>query len=1154
MKKLMCILLTVVFLVSNINICPADDANAEDLKDRFASFYNPVEFSKEGRIEGYGLPLDISQVENYASVSDRLGLGAAEGLIRTNGFAVMPWGENEDDIVEVYNDLKDMDIPIFITSDSLLHLYHIQFDETLKDIEEREFYGDIVELTQNLLAESERQYNMFTGDLKEAAKRNVAFFSVALRVLCRDINEPVEEKKEQKKKGGFLGFLTGNSGSEYGAESLIAVDFNSSIPVYVKELVDQEVQYIEAHQGFKKSPIFIYKEDYSQYVPRGHYTRSEVLKRYFKGMMWYGRMSFLLKGSGNWGPYSFQGALISLEDANIQTIQAILIARAICSGMADERKLIDIWDRIYTVTAFYVGFSDDLSIYEYRDEINNIFHEGLEGFDLLELNNIDKIFDLREKLAVLRSPEIYGGTGNCIIYKPGADVSPEDLDKILDKTKGMRLMGQRFIPDSYIMQNLVFPVVGEFKGKDRCFTTVVSQANRLRRGFPRGLDVMGILGSERAREILDATGDSNYERYDESFNKLKGEFEEFTEEDWNKNLYWSWLYALKALLKKEGPGYQTFMRTNAWTDKQLNACLASWAELRHDTILYAKQSYTPIEETSMQIPKRVVGYVEPVPEFYARLITLTDMTLRGLDSMNVLDDAAKNRIEGLKGILERLLAISEKELANQELTEDDYNFIKNFGDHLEAVVLGVSDKGTSTVLVADVHTECNTEIVLEEGVGYVKILAACYMLPDGRVLIGAGPTLSYYEFKEPMANRLTDEAWKAKLEEGTTPSPLEWNNSFDLEAYNEYGPAEPEQIEPIKPIMPVQSPPSPPTSSSTAEIAITNGWNLIAIPVIPDEPCTVRGFIEMVESDPCFEWNVRVVAVYKNGRFERYPKEGITHNMVPGKAYFVYANYGGQICEHKHMEKLYRVIHIAGEVPDSPVVLNLNRGWNGVSLTDFTHDGDPVSIGSLCSLSRELQDQGIKATKIAFWDNTSQGWKEHELPFRPNEPTSGWWTVFPGFPDPPINPNEGFFLLCEENGLYIPGLEAEADTVNPPLPEPVPGKDVMIQEAKDDLCEKLDIQEEEIEDAYCISTGTNILSSENPPLHSENTFKMGLVYAEKTHVYDGLCDIHFPENVPDVVGYILENVITITVEYKGQRNVEYDKAGNLILEPYEPGI
>jgi hypothetical protein len=348
-------------------------------------------------------------------------------------------------------------------------------------------------------------------------------------------------------------------------------------------------------------------------------------------------------------------------------------------------------------------------------------------------------------------------------------------------------MGQRYIPDSYMMQQLVFPVVTDLLGEPS-FTTVFTQLGPMR-CFPRGLDIMTVLGSKRARAILAEMGDDKYVRYDESLEKLIETFGEFTEADWNKNLYWSWLYSLKALLNEPGEGNQTFMQTEAWQDKQLNACLASWSELRHDTILYAKQSYT-MEAGSIPVdPPRVVGYVEPVPEFYARLITLTNMTLNGLDAMEVLDDVARNRMTSLVGILERLLELSEKELANEELTDDDYDFIEDFATHLQNVVLNVLEDGATTVLVADVHTDGNSRQVLEEGVGYIKVLAACYRVPDGRILIGAGPTLSYYEFKQPMSNRLTDEAWRELLDSDNAPKPLEWNRSFDLDAYKEYGSA-----------------------------------------------------------------------------------------------------------------------------------------------------------------------------------------------------------------------------------------------------------------------------------------------------------------------------------------------------------------------------
>ena len=66
-------------------------------------------------------------------------------------------------------------------------------------------------------------------------------------------------------------------------------------------------------------------------------------------------------------------------------------------------------------------------------------------------------------------------------------------------------------------------------------------------------------------------------------------------------------------------------------------------------------------------------------------------------------------------------------------------------------------------MVADVYTDINTGQVLEEGVGYMNLIMVVYKVPDGRLIIGAGPVFSYYEFKHP--HRLTDEGWKDLLRE-----------------------------------------------------------------------------------------------------------------------------------------------------------------------------------------------------------------------------------------------------------------------------------------------------------------------------------------------------------------------------------------------------
>ena len=705
-----------------------------------ASAYEPTPVSFTPSSPAYSLPLDLTQIANSKQIQNEFNLNSGqEAFLEMNGFVVMPW--SGDDIVEPYKTLKNSEVPIFVTTDTLLHLYHIQFNEILKRIEEEEFYSQLIDMSLAMLGRAESDYQTFAQPmLKEAARRNVAYFAVALSLL----------RTSDKK-----------------------IDF--AVPSYVKNEVNEEIKNIEAHQGFSPSAIFnspdsqnLYEEDYSQYVPRGHYTQSDILKSYFKTMMWYGRMAFLLKG----GP----DALIAEEDAEIATIQASLISAELPSVRVSDYTAKDVWDRIYGITAFFVGTADDLTPYEYLSSLKKVF--GQE-FAPTQLCDEAKMLELKAELAQMRNPEIYGGSGVCVIYPP---VTKEKLYECLAETKGMRFMGQRFVPDSYMFQNLVTPAVGMYAGTGNPFTMKMTLLGPAR-CLPRGLDVMAVLGSDRAYEILKREGDTEYEgedtSYDQQLKQLRDEFAAFSKEDWNRNLYWSWLYALKPLLNEFGKDYPAFMQTEAWQDKELNTALASWAELRHDTILYAKQSYTPMLSSAPAPPKPLLGYIEPVPEFYARMLDLTRMTRQGLSRLGALSQEEDNRLASLESVLDRSLSIAINELEGKELTQDDYDFIRDFGKGLENIIVGVEAEGKETTIVADVHTDTNApEEVLEEGVGYVDLILVAYKVPDGRIIIGAGPTLSYYEFKQPIDNRLTDEAWKEMLESGQTPPRPPWTSSF----------------------------------------------------------------------------------------------------------------------------------------------------------------------------------------------------------------------------------------------------------------------------------------------------------------------------------------------------------------------------------------
>ena len=379
---------------ANLDFSPLPGAG--DLAAAFLKHYKPVAEDFKIQMPAYDLPLDKAKVTNFDSVAGPY-LKDPKDLERLmkNGFVVIRGGPIED-ITEPYAQFRAQGLPMYVTADTLLHLFHVQFDETLKDIEEAVFYPDIVAVTKAMLAASEADYASLDGDLKEAARRNVAYFAVALSQL-----EP-----------GY------------------------KAPDYVKEVVAWECDHIEKHQGFPSDEevyphaLFRVSEDYSQYLPRGHYTRSETLKKYFRGMMWYGRMTFLMKGHEEFGPFiPPKKALTDRDTARIQTFQAGLIsARAGSVKLPDGRTVAAAWDRMYAVTAFYVGFADDLTLYEYRDAFGKVLGRQPEPAALAKQDDYVRVL---AELAKLRKPAIFSGTGNAgvrVDLVPGGEVTTKQLD------------------------------------------------------------------------------------------------------------------------------------------------------------------------------------------------------------------------------------------------------------------------------------------------------------------------------------------------------------------------------------------------------------------------------------------------------------------------------------------------------------------------------------------------------------------------------------------------------------------------------------------------------------------------------------------------------------------------------------------------------
>ncbi len=687
-----------------------------EMASSFAGFHVPVSSTVDPAMPSMGLPLDPERVFNLERLLQNTGLEEVPASLVRNGFVVFSPFYATDNPVRAFETVAAFDQPVFVSAGIPLHMLHIFFDQILQQVEQDHLSRDL-----HVLCESLYQANMSRG-----ASLGAAYFAVPLALL-----DP--------------GFAPDPS---------------------IADEVARELELIGAHAGFETSPVFGYLEDYSQYVPRGHYTASPELERYFGAMMWLGRLTLLLNGGEPHGPR--EDYLVSEEAALAMTACAVMTVSDLETIMSGDERLLDVWARIYEITAFFAGFADDLSVPEYASAAMQLEGPGTT-VDIVWGTGFYQAF--RELVNTsFAGPSIYSGTGGLVsMPDESGEFDPGDLAGAFSKTTGFRFLGQRYTPDSEILGKLVFPSVG-------------ANASGGQRFMPTGLDVAAAFGSGVARRILEQSGDFGYANYADSLAAMTAMVEAYGPGDWHATLYMSWLHCLYLLQKDRGEGYPDFMRTDAWEIHTLSNFLASWAMLRHDTILYAKQSYTMEAGCApgFDEPLPSAGFVEPVPEVYGELTATLEMARRGLEHYGLLDNTLTTRFNNAVNITERLRTIAETQLSGEAITPDDADFLKSFASRLESAIAwgGETSEGLETTLIADVHTDQNSGSVLEVASGDLDFCIVAYMRPDGHVEAAIGPVLSYYEFTHPMADRLTDEAWREMLRGPQPPNRPDWGTQY----------------------------------------------------------------------------------------------------------------------------------------------------------------------------------------------------------------------------------------------------------------------------------------------------------------------------------------------------------------------------------------
>ncbi|MBP5777756.1 MAG: DUF3160 domain-containing protein [Prevotella sp.] len=606
-----------------------------------------------------------------------------------DGFAIIP--ATHDQLFHVYEQNDYQEFPSFVTTDLFLQLYHLYFDCMLKEIEEQELSKLMIDMTRDMYnAMHQQAADTNNEEIWAYANHNAVFFAVAYQLLTGKTIGTAEEQAEAKPE----------------VEKAMKTE-------------DDFSEFMEDYKGVKFA--------YSLFRPRGHYSRTEALQRYFRGMMWLQSVPFGVKNPD-------------------ELREAVVMAYAL-ENSPSAKKNYDTFNKLIT---FLMGQPDNLSIPQVQAEIKKI---GLPMEALL--NDQQKMTQLKEALEKIGEEQIR-------IRPPFEKTSHNKIC----------LMPQRYQPDAEVLLKTV-----DYENKPTL------------RGVPKGLDFFAAMGVSAAEQIL-MEEKQDWKDLKSAINAMKKRMGEI---DWQETIATQWMNTLKVLNDK-GENLPYFMVTPEWDKKNMNAVLASWAELKHDAILYAKQPFGA-ECGGGGLPEPMVkGYVEPNVNFWKKAIELLNNTEKLLKEQNMLTEKVNDATSRIREEAQFLLVISEKELAGTPLTDEECDQIECIGSTFENISLdlirqpdqyldgwsNVEGADKKVALVADVYTanadNNPNKSILFEAVGDADEIYVVVEI-DGYLYLTRGAVLSYREFTQPLGEqRLTDEEWQQQLEKNPRKGVPEWMN------------------------------------------------------------------------------------------------------------------------------------------------------------------------------------------------------------------------------------------------------------------------------------------------------------------------------------------------------------------------------------------
>jgi Tol biopolymer transport system component len=555
-----------------------------------------------------------------------------------NRFVVVP--DEEKEFFHPLEKARYKEQDVFVSIDPLLQLYHDIFREGLKEVEIHYIIPRLRKLTETLFVAVQQKFQSEPAPRQKESYADLLEFLVVPYYLLNTLPPLPEEYLEAEERSHHYKV---DHEHESGASQLTLSEWLSQklpLQVEIQNFLQKSLQQIDSHSGIVelKSGMLL---DYSQFKPRGYYNENAQLQQYFKAMMWYGTCPVPL-------------------DANVLALYQIM----------QERDLTGLWDEIDQSMRIFAGSPEDACFVQLHTI--KASHPALLKLPASE----PQLAALSEKIQAMIKPAIFSPT-TAVQELARQNTSEAQTKKVI-----FYFMPQRSAPDADIVTNLVAPKIRE-------------------RSLPKALDVFAAMGSQRAFEIIrDRLGEGKedyFSHYEDNLDLMRNKFGKPDPAFWQQDLYKSWLEVLKAVavdniipspLVGELPPFSTSL---SWRDRLLFVALASYTELKHDTILYYKMPYgaecgdgaMPLFLRERPIPEEPIGYVEPHPAFYRSMSGLLISSLEHAKKINVKLDIFGKLLQ-VVGELERL---SLKEINSEPLTAEEYRWIRRFGGLLEEFYL-----------------------------------------------------------------------------------------------------------------------------------------------------------------------------------------------------------------------------------------------------------------------------------------------------------------------------------------------------------------------------------------------------------------------------------------------------------------------------------